>query len=421
LSIDKNSGLEKMKDATKTLFATSLAHFINDGAMYVFITLNPKLLVSQLFLIGVLVSLFSLFSVFVSPIVGRRADAGKNYGGLMTLGLVLMGIGIAGYSVSVIFASGFSLFLFLVPFSIIAGVGSSFYHPIGASALQGIWKGESIGQALGINGAMGSLGRAVYPLFVAVLVVYLTIPSVIILAVIAFVAASLISTLMYDINFKKPDATVESTSQGSANSGKPIPMSSVLPLVLPLTILSFSRGMFMLGIITFIPTYLTQELSFGFLELGVIFTGVLAMGIISQPIWGALADRFGRRLALGISMIGGTVAVLSSIYSTDPLIAIVSLGVFGFFAMNGFPLLMPLAAAAVPESARAISNSIVWGIGTVGGGILGPVLVGLLAEPAFLGTLKEAYLVVTLVTLVPVVLLPFVRIQSPKDLKLLYD
>ena len=135
-----------MKDETKTLVATSLAHFINDGAMYVFVILNPKLLVSQVFLIGILGGLQNLFSVFASPIIGRRADAGKNYGSLMTLGLVMMGIGIAGYSISVLFASGFSLFLFLIPFSIIAGVGKSFYHPLGAAAVQGMLKGESIGR-----------------------------------------------------------------------------------------------------------------------------------------------------------------------------------------------------------------------------------------------------------------------------------
>ena len=138
------------------------------------------------------------------------------------------------------------------------------------------------------------------------------------------------------------------------------------------------------------------------------------MGIIGQPIWGAFADRFGRRLALGISIVGGSGAIVSSVYAADPLIAVACLGIFGFFALNGFPLLMPLAAAAVPENAKTVSNSIVWGVGTVGGGALGPFLVGLLAEPAFLGTLKEVYLAVTLVTLVPIVVLPFIRNPKPK-------
>src|SRR5487761_164762 len=103
-----------MQERMKSLVATSLAHFVNDGNIYVFITLYPRLfpLSSELFLIGVLASLQNLFSVLTSPFVGRFADARRNYGALLSMGLILLGISIGGYSLSVLFFSGFSLFLF---------------------------------------------------------------------------------------------------------------------------------------------------------------------------------------------------------------------------------------------------------------------------------------------------------------------
>ena len=79
---------------------------------------------------------------------------------------------------------------------------------------------------------------------------------------------------------------------------------------------------------------------------------------------------------------------------------------FGFFGLTGFPLLMPLAIGAAPEGAATMSGSIVWGVGNVGGGALGPFLIGLLANPGLLGSLASSFYVVTFISLVSLVLFP---------------
>lgn len=67
-----------------------------------------------------------------------------------------MGVGIAGYALANLFASGTELFFFLMPFSIIDGIGSSFYHPLDGSVLSQTWPAHSIGRAMGINGSTSS-------------------------------------------------------------------------------------------------------------------------------------------------------------------------------------------------------------------------------------------------------------------------
>ncbi|MGH2638116.1 MAG: MFS transporter [Rhabdochlamydiaceae bacterium] len=401
----------------KSLVSTSLAHFVNDVNTYVFIILYPKLLPlpSELYLIGVLAGLQNLFSVAVSPFVGRVADSRKNYGTLLSVGLSLMGIGIAGYSVSVYFVTGFSLFLFLIPFSVIAGAGGAFYHPLGASVLNEKWKPQLLGRAMGINGSVGSVGRAIYPLAVVALAVYISIPAVTALAVAAFISAGVVLRMLWSVDFLRrgteQNAGVRANGEvvkGGVH-GRNIALGSILPSIIALTLVSFLRGFFMFGVVNFIPVYLKRVggLQYG-LELATVFTLILAMPILGQPVLGNIADKNGRRLALGISIGGSGIAILFLLNTTNLILQVASLAAFGFFGLTGFPLLLPLATAAVPREAATLSSSIVWGVGNVGGGALGPLFIGLLAAPALLGSLNGSFYVATIISLCSLAVLPFV-------------
>jgi MFS transporter, FSR family, fosmidomycin resistance protein len=415
----------------QSLIATSLAHFANDGNGYVFITLYPFLFpltsytlgvsnVSSLLIIGILASLLNLFSVIASPLVGRMADRTRRYGQLMSLGLFLMGVGIAGYALTNLFASGAELFFLLIPFSIIGGIGSSFYHPLGGSVLSQTWPVSSIGRAMGINGSSGSTGRAVYPLLVTSLVAFLTIPSVITLAVLSFVIGLLVVSILRRTNLGAPNteqfgANDGKASNNSENKAKSIPVRAILNSILALTIASFMKGMFSFGIVSFIPEYLQRVSGITGFRSGLAFSLILTLPVLAQPVFGSIADRFGRRLALGITTAGSGLAIILLLYTRDAYLQVALLALFAFFTFTQFPLLMPLATSVVPKEAATLSNSIVWGFGNAGGGAVGPFIVGLLASPSYLGTLNGAFLVVTIVSIISVGILPFVP-KAPKHL-----
>jgi FSR family fosmidomycin resistance protein-like MFS transporter len=418
----------KMQSNMKSLVATSLAHFVNDGNIYVFITLYPILFpleyyslgstkLPSLFLIGILIALQNAFSVVASPPVGRTADRTGKYRGLLSLGLCLMGIGIAGYALSILFVSGGLLFLTLIPFSIIAGIGGAFYHPLGGSVLSKTWPYRSVGRAMGINGAMGSTGRALFPLLVVSLVTFLAIPGVMVLALLGFVIALLVFIILREVNFftptKQTDTVGASKIQERYDDKKirkhEISILSVIHSILALTIVAFLRGVFSFGVVSFVPEYLesVSGLKYG-ITLGLALTLVLALPIFGQLFFGTLADKFGRRLVLGITTVGSAMAILLLLYTHDVYLEIILLTLFGFFAFTQFPLLMPLSSNAVPREAATLSNSIVWGIGNSGGNSIGPFLVGLLASPSFLSTLNGAFLIVTIISLLSTPLLLFV-------------
>jgi FSR family fosmidomycin resistance protein-like MFS transporter len=422
-----------MNQRIQGFVALSLAHFANDGNGYVLITLYPILFplayytfgggskLSSLLIIGILAALVNSFSVAASPLVGRIADKTRRYDALIALGLFLMGVGIAGYALAVLFASGALLFFVLIPFTIVAGVGSAFYHPLGGSALSEIWPRESIGRALGINGSSGSTGRALYPILVATLVAYLTTPSVIVLAVLSFVISLFVLTSLKKINIGVPrqkGKVEEKVKMKPVSTSPPISLAVVFKSTLALTIGAFMRGIFSVGVVSFVPVYLERVsgISYG-IGLGLAFSLILALPVPAQFVFGSIADRFGRRLALGITTVGSAGSILLLLLTQNAFIQIALFSLFAFFAFTQFPLLMPLARNAVPKEAATMSNSIVWGIGNSGGGAFGPFLVGLLAAPSFLGSLNGAFAIIALICLLSVATMPFIRSAPTKALE----
>jgi FSR family fosmidomycin resistance protein-like MFS transporter len=176
-----------------------------------------------------------------------------------------------------------------------------------------------------------------------------------------------------------------------------------------LTVLSFLRGFFMFGISSFALSYFQHVAGVqSTLERGAIFSMILGMAIFGQPMLGHIADKFGRRLILGISIIASSTGIFFALSVTNLYLQVFGFAVFGLFGLTGFPLILPLASAAVPKDATALSNSIVWGVGNVGGGALGPIVIGLLAGPALFNSLRDPFLIAALMSLVSLALLPLV-------------
>ena len=59
----------------------------------------------------------------------------------------------------------------LVVFTLIAGFGSSFYHPIAAAIWNETFSLKGRGRAMGINGSMGGFGKFAFPIITVGLIV----------------------------------------------------------------------------------------------------------------------------------------------------------------------------------------------------------------------------------------------------------
>jgi MFS family permease len=354
--------------------------------------------------ISVLTSLQYAFSIVVSPLVGNKSDSTGKFTFFLAFGLILFAVGTAGYAVAGLFLQGFSLALLLVPFTILVGVGGSFYHPLGATVLSEKWKTSDLGRAMGINGSAGAIGRVVLPFSATLMITSLALPSVAILAAVSLVGALASFVILRSVKFESP-RSLNGASAGLRNSLAPD--WKLMRRLSPLTMVSFSRGLFS-GVLPLVPLYLVKVDNFSRLQAGLVFSLALSAGIVSQLIFGYLEDHLGNRLALGLSNAGGVIVLFGFVFSRNPILTETMLLLFGLFSYSAFPLLLGLVHQLVPANEMTSAGSIVWGIGNTSGGAVAPLLIGALALPWLFGSLVSGFLAAAILGIVSIVLMPFI-------------
>jgi MFS family permease len=102
---------------------------------------------------------------------------------------------------------------------------------------------------------------------------------------------------------------------------------------------------------------------------------MFATAIVGQPFFGWLLDRFDRRIILAASSAGSSLSILAYLY-TNGLTELLMLALFGLFTFAAFPLFLSLASNYEPKGSSSLGNALVWGIGTSGGSVIGPLITG---------------------------------------------
>lgn len=294
----------------------------------------------------------------------------------MATGIACMGAGLFGFYLTMEYTSGASLFLLALLCDLTMGFGSSFYHPLGASVLQGTFGEGTTGRALGLNGSMGSVGRALYPsLFFAAAALFTKPGSMGFLGLVGLGAALLIWAGLGRVDFRRPhEKAPPSTIRSTLNRSMVILLG-----------VTFVRSAALGGIAYYIPIFLTTQRGLGVGSLlGVALTATYATGIVGQPIFGSLTDRLDHRAVLGMSAVGAAASIVGCVNTTGVL-SVALLALFGFFTYTGFPLLMALASDYSEHKASALGNSVIWGLGDSTGTSLGPLLVYALTLDSYVG------------------------------------
>jgi len=136
-------------------------------------------------------------------------------------------------------------------------------------------------------------------------------------------------------------------------------------------------------IMPFMALYLKQD--FGMTDehevatwAGVIFASNFVTSFIAQPVWGKLADRYGRKPMLLRSGFGMAIVIILMGFATSPLQLLALRMVNG--TISGFnPAAVALASATVPKERMGFAMGTLQS-GTIAGTILGPFIGGLMAD-----------------------------------------
>jgi FSR family fosmidomycin resistance protein-like MFS transporter len=124
------------------------------------------------------------------------------------------------------------------------------------------------------------------------------------------------------------------------------------------------------GFITFLPAFYASRGS-GLALAGLLTAPLLAAGLLSQPIGGALSDRYGRREILIAALAGLGVCILGFAHTSGALLAAFALLV-GFCASLASPIVLVYAAELAPGGRTGQAVGIAWGVGIAISSIAAP-------------------------------------------------
>jgi MFS transporter, FSR family, fosmidomycin resistance protein len=407
----------------RTLILTSLTHFVNDGVSMVPLAIFPLLL--TLFglaapELGVVAAMWNVASVVGSPVVGHLSDRFRRNGTLLIAGLVMMAAGVIGTGWSITtgpfrFLLPMDVYPSLVLFAAVGGLGSAVSHPIGGTLLSHAFLPSKIGKALGLNGAIGSLGRAAYPSMVVILVSGFDLPNgVIILGLLGLIPATLIQ--LFPLEGTKDEAPDLVHSDVHDRNGNPIISApadrSAFLSVLVLTTVAMVRGAFGQGVVAFLSVFIVQVQRYSFtFGVGVMLMIAIVLGVPGQIVFGYFSDVH-RAASLAVNTAGQSISIILYLYTlSNPIVSLACLALFGFFTYSWYPVFLSAISDSVPSRFLSLSNAIVWGVGVLGGSAIGPLVVGL-AVGANLSSLPTIFLTLATVSGFSTVLVMFLPRRS---------
>jgi FSR family fosmidomycin resistance protein-like MFS transporter len=361
----------------KVMASTSIAHFANDG-YFLFIPMLIPLLMERSLInaveAGLLGTLFNGVATAASPLVGLWAGRSRRV-------LLLMGLALAGYALSVLMLVPLEVLppavalAVLVVAVVLAGFASAFYHPIGATVLSHFAGQSRSGALLGINGSLGSLGRALYPSIMSFSVASFGMSGG--LAVMGSLGLAMaLSAAFFGLGIED-----SWSSEGDGLGLRELRQRwKAMKVVVPIMLVAFLRTLFIQGIVYFNPSFLRLERGYSYTLVGVVSTVSLLVPVVGQPVLGWASDRYGRARLLAVANLGAALAVLAYLEVNSLGWIVAWLAVFSLFSFSAFPLLMSLTRATLPRNLLAMGNSLVWGVALSLGGAVGPMVGGLLVS-----------------------------------------
>ncbi|WP_199794937.1 MFS transporter [Paenibacillus faecalis] len=350
----------------KILLAISFVHLFNDSIQSVIPAIFPILkdnLLLTFTQIGWISFAINFTSSIIQPVIGYAADK-RPTPILLPIGMCFTFVGVFILA----YADSYMLVLFSV---VLIGLGSATFHPEGmrvAHMAAGLRKGLS--QSIFQVG--GNAGQSLAPLLTR----YVFVPFGQIGALgFTVIAAAGIIVQTYVARWYKGmlDAGYTFKKGTSARSMDPSRRKSIRMATLILVTLVFVRSWYGAAISSYYAFYLMDAYKISIDNAQIYIFLFLASGAVGTFFGGPLADRFGRRNLIMLSMIGTAPIAIALPFAT-PFWAAVLLLVGGFILLSSFSVTVVYAQMLYPGNIGTVSGLITgfaFGMGGVGSLALG--------------------------------------------------
>ncbi|MEM2193760.1 MAG: MFS transporter [Candidatus Methanomethylicia archaeon] len=301
-----------MKFSRKVLLAIlGLAHTLNHSFHIALPPLVPLMVREfnvSLSDIG-LVATLAYFMYGFGALLGGRLSDKVNVSSVIAITLLLSGLS------SLILLFQKSLLIFSISFILIS-FWASFYHPASNTLLAYMFR-DTRASAMGIHGALGSLGQIIIPTIAIVLALVFDWRT-------PFIILGLVSILTSTYFIKASD--MKSTVMVEKDNVE----SNVERLVLlKITVFTVFIGLYFRGVELYLPTYLKEVKGFTEVLAGIALSIILFSGMIGQILTGRFADVLGDRRVLVTTKIGVVLSLISLQIFPEALTTIIAIVVYG--------------------------------------------------------------------------------------------
>jgi FSR family fosmidomycin resistance protein-like MFS transporter len=313
---------------------------------------------------GVILLSANLTSSIIQPAFGHLSDR-RPIGWFLPLApfIACLGLSLTGL------ISSYSLLLICV---IVSGIGIAIFHPEGFKTAY-FFTGDKKATGMSIFAVGGNFGIAVGPMVVLTLVtsfglkgtLAMILPGILI-AIILFLKLSMFTT---PVEFAHREAKKEVKAPLSKNQ-----KISFFLLVSIATI----RAWIQFGLVTYIPFYYINYLKGNPLYAGKLVSTFLMAGVLGTLIGAPLADRWGHKKFLSISLLLSFPLLLLFYYYSSGIMAFILLGISGMVLISTFALTTVMGQALLPQH-LGIASGMMVGF-TISAGGIGVTLLGTIAD-----------------------------------------
>ncbi|MFQ5710620.1 MAG: MFS transporter [Candidatus Geothermarchaeales archaeon] len=295
------------------LFTLGAAHSLNHSFFVILPPILPLIVLetgASMQTVGIMVNIGYLAYGAGALVGGSLSDrVGENR--VLTLSIALSGASTA--------------IIYLFPNLVGLGIGfftmsvwASFYHPTATSLISKAFPHDTA-EALGIHGAWGSLGIAVFPSAAVALGVALGWHS----AFLFFGAVSIFVSLIFSRFSSYKVSSGRPSQENQPSGGMGFLEVFRVPGLWVLLLFRLFAGLYFMGIEFILPTFLIQQREFSIEMAGVAVSVLLAFGVLGQLLGGKSADRIGNKRFLIISSMGALIGLICIQIIPNSLVGVV--------------------------------------------------------------------------------------------------
>ena len=355
-----------MKMNKKALAMLSAGHFVTDvnqGALPALLPFFKEALNLSYTMSGTILLATNITSSIIQPAFGHLSDK-RPIGWLLPMSPFIACLGLS--------LTGFLPNYFLIILSVIlSGFGIASFHPEGFKTAH-FFTGDKKATGMSIFAVGGNLGIAVGPIIALSLVTRfglggtlgLILPGVLIAAILFFNMPML----------TKPVASAH--KEAKERTKTPLSTKRKVSFFLLIGVATL-RAWTQLGLVAYIPFYYIDYLKGNPIYAGKLVSTFLLAGALGTLIGAPLADRWGHKKFLSITLLLSFPLLLLFYYSSG-LMSFVILGIAGMVLVSTFALTTVMAQSLLPQH-LGIASGMMVGF-TISAGGIGVTLLGAIAD-----------------------------------------